>query len=113
MSHRFTGFILGLAMAVIPAMSFALNAEAVASAKSCCEDMANSCAGSKTPLECCDKNLVTAESTAAFSKLAPHVAPPATYVCTISSGESQQVQHAFQYIGLPLASGSPPIVLRI
>jgi hypothetical protein len=94
-------------------MSFAFNAHTLASATSCCEEMGNSCAGSKSPLECCDKNLLTAESVTALGKVAPLVAPPATYVSTTLSSECPELHFAFQYAGLPLTTASPPLVLRI
>lgn len=113
MSRRLAVLILALAVTTAPAMSFAFNAQTAESAKSCCEAMGDSCAGSKTPLECCDKNLLTVESVTALGKIAPLVAPSATHVSTTPSGESQELHYAFQSIGLPLTAASPPLVLRI
>jgi hypothetical protein len=111
MSRRLTVVILGLVISLAPTVSFAFNAAALASAKSCCEGMANSCSEWKTPLECCDKDLVTIESIVELAKIAAHIdLPPTRYGAQPTNIEI--FQSAYEFAVSPIAS-SPPVVLRI
>src|SRR3954470_21303626 len=51
-----------VALLAAPSASFAFNTQAVAKAKSCCDDMDGNCGDSSSPVSCCKTALVQLDS---------------------------------------------------